>query len=390
MNDIDLGGANWTPIGSNTAENQFTGVFEGNGNTIKGPSIDALSNNYVGLFGYMSGGARIANLTVEITGSGIRGGQNTAGIVGYAAGVSESNPTKIVNTHVKAANGQTSLISGIGSSTGGIIGRTGNFVTVINCSNGVSVESNRFAGGIVGYTAADSKIYNSRNTGAITANYSSNADADAGGIVGNIYGSGGTGTVITDSYNTGAVTATSGVGGNAYAGGIGGKIYAYISISGSYNTGTVAAKTYAGGIAGHIIYASGTVSKNYNTGDVSATYAAGIFGYLRSINNTGTFSISNNAAANSSVIGTTKVNRVMAYSEVADLSYITGNIALGTMTGSGSFENESAYLGESKTDAELKSAATYEALGWLFGNDADNPWTIASPDGTGYPHLYWE
>jgi hypothetical protein len=258
------------------------------------------------------------------------------------------------------------------------------------------VECNRYAGGIAGYTAANSKIHNSRNTGAITANYSSNGDADAGGIVGNVYGSGGTGTVITDSYNTGAVTAASGSGGNAYAGGIAGKIYAYISISGSYNTGTVSAKTYAGGIAGHITYASGTVYKNYNTGDVSATYAAGIFGYMRSINGTGTFSISNNAAANSSVIGTTtggatrKVNRVVGYSEVADLSYITGNIALDTMSsGSGSFENESAYLGTDKTELELKSQATYEALGWLFGNDADNPWTMPSP-GTDYPRLYWE
>jgi hypothetical protein len=414
MNDINLEGTNWTPIGSNTTENQFTGVFEGSGNTIKGLSIDDPSNNYVGLFGYISGGARIANLTVEITGSGIKGRQNTAGIVGYAVGVNESNPAKIVNTHVKAASGQTPLLSSVGNYTGGIIGATGNFVTVINCSNGVSVESNGHAGGIAGYTAANSKIYNSRNTGAITGNYLSTSDINVGGIVGNVYGSGGTGTLITDSYNTGAVTATS--RGNANAGGIAGNIYAYISISGSYNTGAVSANTeaitlggygyiaYAGGIAGHIRYASGTVSKNYNTGDVSAAstatapgtttrpvYAAGIVGYLQSVNGTGTFSISNNAAANSSVTGNTssatkRVNRVVGYSDV-DLSYITGNIALDTMAGS--FENESAYLGTDKTELELKSQATYEVLGWLFGNDADNPWTMPYP-GTDYPRLYWE
>jgi hypothetical protein len=45
--------------------------------------------------------------------------------------------------------------------------------------------------------------------------------------------------------------------------------------------------------------------------------------------------------------------------------------------------------GESKTVAEITQQATYEALGWKFGNDDDNPWKWG---GTEYPLpiLYWQ
>lgn len=64
-NDINLGGAEWTPIG--TKEAPFTGVFEGNGFKIYGFKITKAAP-YVGLFGYIgqapSGETYVQNLEV--------------------------------------------------------------------------------------------------------------------------------------------------------------------------------------------------------------------------------------------------------------------------------------------------------------------------------------
>jgi uncharacterized repeat protein (TIGR02543 family) len=516
INEINLNGAEWTPIGTDSAP--FTGVFEGNGQTIKGLKIDAASNNYVGLFGYI-GGARIANLTVEITGTGVKGGTNTGGIAGYAVGVSDSNPVKIVNTHVKR-EGDTPEIKG-SSYNGGILGYSGNYVTVSNCSNDVPIGATGIsAGGILGYSPntvpSMIKIYNSYNTGDVSVSIASGATyIYAGGIAGyagifitdshntgevtaeatangiRAYSGGiiGSGTVeIIHNHNTGAVSATStnqltmaggitgslsgsvtnshnigtvfaktrATSGTTYgnAGGIAGDQNSGSTISGSYNTGNVTADTgnsrpNAGGITGRYNNVN-TISKSYNTGnvtvssnnqssyvggivgngggDVSATYntgnvrgtstsggvyAAGIAGYIGTCTD-----ISKNVAANSNVTVTTSSsakapNRVVASASSSILSNITNNIALNTMTGS---VNNSAYTfptatpayyGDSATADELKTQATYEAIGWEFCDgvtiqcDETHPWKMPSAeyrdnnknptDGTYfYPLLYWE
>ena len=66
-NDLNLGNAIWTPIG--TASNPFVGKFNGNGHTIQGIiSIESSSmDQYVGLFGYVGGdvaGAAIYDLVL--------------------------------------------------------------------------------------------------------------------------------------------------------------------------------------------------------------------------------------------------------------------------------------------------------------------------------------
>jgi hypothetical protein len=64
----------------------------------------------------------------------------------------------------------------------------------------------------------------------------------------------------------------------------------------------------------------------------------------------------------------------------------------------GSFNTNTQSHGISKTEAELKTQATYSGvvsgngyggLGWNFGSDADNPWKMPAA-GTGYPILYWQ
>ena len=73
MNDIDLteataeggdwdNGCGWAPIGENETI-PFTGIFDGNGHTIKGMQIRGIKTKYAGLFGYVNG--TIKNLIIS-------------------------------------------------------------------------------------------------------------------------------------------------------------------------------------------------------------------------------------------------------------------------------------------------------------------------------------
>ena len=63
--DIDLGGADWTPIGNNSAP--FTGSLRGNGYAIRNLSCtNSLSGaDYRGLFGCVSGAVILEAVTIE-------------------------------------------------------------------------------------------------------------------------------------------------------------------------------------------------------------------------------------------------------------------------------------------------------------------------------------
>ncbi|MCQ2463622.1 MAG: hypothetical protein MJ177_09525, partial [Clostridia bacterium] len=60
--DWDNNGCGWAPIGENTSA-PFTGVFDGNGHTVKGMRIDGIKTVAAGLFGCFSG--EIKNLVFE-------------------------------------------------------------------------------------------------------------------------------------------------------------------------------------------------------------------------------------------------------------------------------------------------------------------------------------
>ena len=161
-------GAGWVPIGADSS-NDFTGVFDGNGHTIRGlyVNISGTSDVYAGLFGYNRG--TIQNLGMT---DGSVSAETTSGSA-YA---------------------------------GGIAGR--NSRTISNSYNTGSVSGGNYAGGIAGENF-EGTISNSYNTGSVSA--SSSYSAYAGGIAGeNYYGT------ISNSYNTGNVSASSSY--SAYAG----------------------------------------------------------------------------------------------------------------------------------------------------------------------------
>ena len=255
--NIDLGGAEWTPIGTNG--DPFTGEFDGNGYTVSNFKITT-GRAYVGLFGYNEG--VIKNLGVENFTVNVRYGGNVyaGGLVGYNDGGSITNSYATGNVSATSTATSTSYYSA-------------------------------YAGGLVGYNYRGS-ITNSYATGNVSATFnrtstSSSTFTDiyayAGGLVGSNSGS------ILNSYATGTVSATStSTRYTAYAGGLVGVNSG--SILNSYATGTVSATAtssssyaYAGGLVGSN---SGDITNSYATGNVSATststysfaYAGGLVG----------------------------------------------------------------------------------------------------------------
>ena len=100
LNNIDLGGVEWAPLG-NEAE-PFTGIIDGNGNTVSGLRITE-SGDCIGLIGYNEG--TVTNLTVS-------------GDIDVIASDNAANTAHI----------------------GGIVGYNSSFGKIVNCRNEVTVN----------------------------------------------------------------------------------------------------------------------------------------------------------------------------------------------------------------------------------------------------------
>ncbi len=219
MNDIDLsvvtasGGKydfnsnGWEPIGSGKvySSNAFTGVFDGNGYTIRGLRINVTSmpsgasskNAYIGLFAKNSG--TIRNLTVE-------GTVNSA----YEYGVP--------------------YIGGITAYNSGNITRCLNKCSVNRSYNDISTN---YAGGVAGYNKGS--ITECFNTASVNISNKKSSNACS------VYSAGiacGTGE-ISDCYNTGSISSSHNYGAKmAFSGGINACEKTSANISKCYNTGS--------------------------------------------------------------------------------------------------------------------------------------------------------
>ena len=275
--DIDLGGAEITPIGEFKPNYIFTGKFSGNGHTVSNFKINKPDNDQIGLFGYSEG--LIMELGVE--NAEVTGSEDVGSICGYNAGT-------ITDCHNAATVNGNSYIGGICgrnegtitdchnaatvngySDVGGISGRNvkinGSIGIIINCYNSGSVKGNdSFIGGVCGENY-NGTIENSYNTGAVSGKN------QVGGVCGVSTG------IITNSYNTGTVNGTNGVGG--VCGGTTRNEIDSPSITNCYNTGAVSGEESIGGVCGSC---NENIIKNcYNTGAVtgSGLIIGGICGY---------------------------------------------------------------------------------------------------------------
>ena len=128
MNDIDMTGAEWTPIG--TADNPFSGTFDGRGYTISGLNY---SGEYAGLFGHVNGGT-ISN--IKLADSSFANGTVSGGICAV------NNGGTIENCSVD----NVAVVSG--GTAGGICGQ--NSGTITDCFFSGEVSSDGKSGGICG------------------------------------------------------------------------------------------------------------------------------------------------------------------------------------------------------------------------------------------------
>jgi len=341
--DIDMSGQTWTVIGDNSSgddNSRFTGVYNGDGYTITGLTINNPTGEYQGMFGFNSGDGitwgivkNIGLIGGSITGAGYLGhvvGYNDVGLVQncyttgdvkgeyifggvvgcndngvvencYSTGDVSQNIGSFSDTHggvigenfygtVKNCYATGGIINGF-HIVGGVVGR--NYGTVENCFSTGNINASATVGGVVGDNQ-EGLIKNCYSTGSV------NGETNIGGVLG-------TNTsdisILNNCYATGDVNGDDWIGGitgwnsgilencyargnvscsNAFAGGITG-VNGY-KIKNCYATGDVSGDNYIGGIAGdntynqniENCYATGAVSGNSKVGGIAGNNAGSI------------------------------------------------------------------------------------------------------------------
>lgn len=248
LDDIDLAGTTWMPIGG--ASSAFSGQLNGKGHTIKNLTVSP-RESYAGLFGLIKN-AVIESLTIENgTVTCERGGTS---FCGGLAGGGTLTATNIHLTNVEVKGNYYA---------GGILGFGGG--TMTDCSNaGGSVEG-RYAGGMAGLGNTNGSFEFTRCTNSAAIK----GEAYAGGISGDHRGEGNN---FANCRNEGLVN---------------GRIASGIAIYGQSFT----ACTNAGEVIGQQGMACGITNRaNYvercgNTGDVSGSTASGITWHAIKIEN---------------------------------------------------------------------------------------------------------
>ncbi|MBN2316231.1 MAG: hypothetical protein JXM79_20050 [Sedimentisphaerales bacterium] len=220
-------------VNDNFQGTPFSGVFDGDGYTIKNISIDSdeAGNDYLGLFGSLSGDeAEIINLGLDNI--SIKGGDDSDFLGGLCG---DNTYGRISNCH----------------STGSITGGS---------------EAD-YLGGLCGFNGYDSSIENCSSTGTVTG------DDCLGGLCGH----NGYKSSITNCYSRGTVN------GDDYLGGLCGQNVDHLChISNCYSTCKVIGDHFLGGLCGYHFNhdCTGRISYCYSTGEVTGNrYVGGLCGY---------------------------------------------------------------------------------------------------------------
>ncbi len=218
------GGEGFSPLASGWG-NEFTGIFDGAGYSIKGLYINRPTLNIVGLFGYIGEGGVVKNL--KLTEASVHGMERTGIIAGYNKGTIENCE---VSGKVSSEKDNTGGIAGV---NGGVTGkRTGR---IFRCVATVDVQGGRnHTGGIAGWCYMGNAeecavfgtvsgqtrvagIFGACNGGIITRSFSLasiSADSVAAGLVAwcnTEYAK--VASHVSESWAGGKVTASKGAGG---------------------------------------------------------------------------------------------------------------------------------------------------------------------------------
>lgn len=162
MNDIDLGGKEWSPIGTSD-DISFRGTFDGNSHLISNLYVNRPTTSGVGLFGY------VYNATIRdlgITGnSSVTGKERVGGLVGRC----------YINAEGHTISGcfSDADVTASGDNTGGLIGmfRSTKAFSVTNCYSTGNISGKNYTGGIVGRLDdnTDFSISNCYSAGSISS-----------------------------------------------------------------------------------------------------------------------------------------------------------------------------------------------------------------------------
>lgn len=292
MNDIDLQGIDWEPIGNAKFVNNmielnmpFKGIFDGQNNTIKNMKIHKLkerSYEGVGFIGALGDGS-VKN--VKFDNSNVYSEKPFVGIgVGVAKDFSLIENVNVLDGKVEAIDNYVGSICGIAFNTN-IVSNS----IIRNCANNAAIsatgENAYYYGGICGNIQV-TEIRNCYNSGEITV--SKGKGHSIGGIIGQAYNCG----KIYSCYNSGKINIHNEATDMSYIGGIVGTTSNKSIVKYCYNLGNISNETLGdntGGIVGaNASGASGANSEQksvieycYNIENVKSNgpYVGGICGY---------------------------------------------------------------------------------------------------------------
>jgi len=396
----------------------FTGNFNGLGNSVNDLTISSTGNN-VALFGGASTTGSLNN--IGLVNANITGNNYVAGLV----------------AHLTLANGSFSNNYSTGGTVNGLgyVGGLASWVTlgsgdfsnnyVTSTASKGSVTGTSYTGGVVGWTTLTSGNFSNNyatvavKDGGITGSYmggvvgwatltkgSLNNNYATGNVQGASYTGGLAGwTTLTNgdfSINsaTGNVT-DSGISG-AYAGGlVGWSTITKGDFVSNSATGNVTGSTYQGGLVGMSTISNGSFKINYATGNVTGTSVDGAYsGGLAGWSSVTGGNVDTNFA-NGNVSGATYVGGLMGLSTVIGAAnsfsnnYATGNVLDTTATHIGTFrgglvgDNSSANFTDNYATG-FTAVGTAANSGGLIGNNAAGKVTssywvtsVANPGGAG-------
>lgn len=402
LDDIDLGGAEWTPL------EYFEGTLVGNGHKIYNFKITKF-HEYAAFFGKNYG--TITDLGLEDFVINIASEEDTdcyiGALVGYNSGtvsdcyamgeiiISHCNDTYVggligynCRSHIKNCHASVDITAPSGENTtsyyvGGLVGYSTGDLTNCYAEGDINLDASQSFTMIGGLIGAVNNEYNSKYsisitncyaTGSVTAN---NVNCAAGGLVGQVISivSNPPYHYITDCYATGNVEIHVIATSSSYqdcAGGLVGSLYSSV-VTNCHATGNVTGTgTYqmdAGGLIGISVHPGSSATSfniikgSYATGHVSASaanaYAGGLIAYIGMRTDVSDCYATGNITAVSNPNTTNKkvvAGGLIGLSDLTD-AYVTNCYATGNV--SVDFSNG--------TPSSFKDVAAGGLIGQIFG-----------------------
>jgi len=156
LSDIDLEACNMVPVGS--AEHPFKGTFEGNHHVIRHLRINHTSDG-AGLFGHVSGGAVIRDLTLDE--NSVISGTDRCGMVGCVTGVGYVTLLNLGNEGVVEGSCNVAGILGFNESEN-------TRLLLANCYMTGEVKGDTESAALCAGMGVEAEVKNCYNTGSVT------------------------------------------------------------------------------------------------------------------------------------------------------------------------------------------------------------------------------